>query len=488
LSIDGLGYFETGPVVAGKRSAALSSLQHEIIRSLGPDFLANRRAEVDRDMLALLREDPTSAPIASPTSVEDQPPFTRFYSSRWVDLRAGRAALDVLEEARPLDAAAHHAPAGDAFELVEGEVVALRRYAAKLAGQLVEVANSRREDWGQTLLVGMARLSALNESIASGRLVFLDSFPDEGHAVAPPRRGDFISQALAENERRFEASRAHFLTNADPDELAWERVEETGNRYIEMRRSQQSGKPIRVARGHLVPSRAAPYPIAMLPPRENLAASAKRAREKERTYSRDMRRLHRYGLITQNCATAIFDTLNASFGGSVELSEQELGGYVSGTNSLAFVPFVSAQQVNDHYRVARQETVLSYRQQRLRDMRQRENSLWVELRESNTFSAKSYQRNPDDSFFVFFTDEAPLLRPIFGAVNLVAAVGESVLGIATAPVDRGAVLIRGLRGAFVSFPELAFANIRKGSNGWIPKEHRNLAPVLVVEHRTDTRR
>jgi hypothetical protein len=237
-----------------------------------------------------------------------------------------------------------------------------------------------------------------------------------------------------------------------------------------------------------MPSRAAQYPIAMLPPRDDLAASAKLARERERIYSRDMRSLHRYGLMTQNCATAIFDTLNASFGGSTELSVRELGGHVGGKYSLAFVPFVSAQQVNDRYRVARRETVLSYRQQRLRDMKRQEKSAWVALRESNTFSARSYRRHPDDSFFVFFTDEASLLRPIFGAVNLVAAVGESVLGIATAPVDRGAVLIRGLRGAFVSLPELAFANIRKGSNVWIPKEHRNLAPVLVVEHMTDTRR
>jgi hypothetical protein len=33
-----------------------------------------------------------------------------------------------------------------------------------------------------------------------------------------------------------------------------------------------------------------------------------------------------------------------------------------------------------------------------------------------------------------------------------------------------------MKGAFVSLPELAFANIRKGSNDWIPREHRELEP------------
>ena len=192
------------------------------------------------------------------------------------------------------------------------------------------------------------------------------------------------------------------------------------------------------------------------------------------------RRLHSYELITRNCATAIFETLNTSFDGSVEISQSRLGGHVGGPNSLAFIPFVSAQQVNQRYRVTRQETILSYRHHRLREMRERESPVRVALRESNTFTARSYQRHPDDSFFVFFTDESPLLRPLFGAINLVAAVGETVVGIVMAPVDRGAGLLRGLRGSFVSLPELAFVNIRKGSNDWIPTEHRDLDSVVAI--------
>jgi hypothetical protein len=44
------------------------------------------------------------------------------------------------------------------------------------------------------------------------------------------------------------------------------------------------------------------------------------------------------------------------------------------------------------------------------------------------------------------------------------------------PVDRGRTLAAGMKGAFVSLPELAFVNIRKGSNDWIAPEYRSLEP------------
>jgi hypothetical protein len=64
---------------------------------------------------------------------------------------------------------------------------------------------------------------------------------------------------------------------------------------------------------------------------------------------------------------------------------------------------------------------------------------------------------------VFFTDDTVALRPLLGAANLVAAAGASVAGLVTMPLDHGARLRAGLRGALFSLPELAFVNIRKGS-------------------------
>ncbi len=486
LAIPGLGYFDLLPSTADGRSASLLSLGRDIARVQGPGFLANRRLALTAEMRDLAQQDPTSWAAEVPTSAYDHPAFARAYSNRWVDLASGLAALETLEEARPLAATTHHAPLHDAFVLDSQEIQVLARYAEKLTGQLIELAASRRPDWGQTLLVGMARLSALKQSVASGRLVFLDTFPEESEAlghVEIDQHGDVELIMLSENQKQFESSRAFFRNTASPDELAWERLEERSNRYFEMLRGLGGAPSIRVAQGHLVPTRAAHYRVPIWPQRagSQLSEDLKRARERERSYARTMRRLHRYDLFTQNCATAIFETLNDSFGNSVEISEQRLGGYVGSRYSLAFIPFVSAREVNGRYRVIQRETIFSYRQLRLQAMKNQESPIRVALRESNTFTSTTYHRNANDSFFVFFTDDTPLLRPLFGAVNLVAALGESVLGVLAAPLDRGDILVRGLRGTFVSLPELVFANIRKGSNDWIPKEHRSLDPVVVED-------
>lgn len=492
LPVPGLGYFALDPARAEDRSATLLSLGRDIARAKGSNFLADRRRTLNDEMRVLSQQDPTDWAADAPASVYDHPAFARSYTSRWIDLAAGLAALDTLELARPLAASSYHAPLDDAFMLDPKEIEALGRYAKELTGQLVGVVDSRRPDWGQTLLVGMARLVALNRSLESKRLVFLDSFPEQspdlGHAVID-RRENVGLMMLSENRKQLETSRAYFRESAAPDELAWERVEERSNRYFEMLRALRGHESVRVARGHLVPSRSAlyPLPISPQPSGKQLSEDLERAKNRERSYARVMRRLHSYRLINHNCATAIFETLNDSFEDSIEISTQQLGGYVGSRYSLAFIPFISALEVNDRYRVLRRETIRSYRQLRVHEMKNREDSVWVALRESNTFTSTSYQRSSNDSFFVFFTDDAPLMRPIFGVVNLAAALGESILGVLAAPVDRGAILLRGLRGTFVSLPELVFANIRKGSNDWIPTQHRSLDPVVVKAGRASMR-
>ncbi|MBW2293770.1 MAG: hypothetical protein JRG94_15870 [Deltaproteobacteria bacterium] len=495
LPVPGLGYFErldsAEEIAQGahqSRSAALLSLRDVIVRAKGPNFVSNRRRALMNEMRVLSVVDPTDWTVEPPTSVYEHPPFARSYSSRWLDLAAGLAALEILDEGRPLAPATHRAPTEAYFALAPQEIRALQRYAAQLAGQLVELLDSRRADWGQTLLIGMARLSALTRSVETGHLVFLDTFPDTSRTLDGTeinRSREIGSMMLLENQRQLDASRVYFRESAGAGELAWGRVEERSNRYFEILRALRDEAPMRVARGHLVPSHEAPYPVPFSPGRSDARRSEDlaQARHRERAYSRELNRLHRYGLIDQNCATALFETINDSFGGSVQISRQQLGGHVRSRRSLAFIPFVSSRQVGERYTLVARETIPSYRQLRLQAMRDHESTVRVAFRESNTFTSTTYQRSSADSFFVFFTDETPLLRPLFGVVNLTAALGQSLLGVVTAPVDGGHNLIRGLRGAFVSLPELAFANIRKGSNDWIPYEHRSLEPVaLAIDH------
>lgn len=414
----------------------------------------------------------------------EHPPFARSFSDRRNDLVASLAALDVLGDATPLADGSCRAPIEDAFVLEPEDADALRRYARKLEGQLVELSAAERADWGRTLLIGTARLIAMRESLESGRFVFLDTFPQTpgelGYAVLD--RPDALSPSMIdENAKQFEESRAYFRNAEDPGELAWERLEERGNRYLEILQARDKRVPLRVARGHLVPVRAAPYVDTDTTTIEIEQEQLRHARERLRSYSKALKELHGYNLVARNCSTAIFETLNDVFDDSPALSTVELGGYIDSRNSLAFVPFISARQVEDRYRVVRRETYSSYRLRRLLEMHRREAPAWVVLRESNTVTSRAYRRGSRDSFFVFFTDDTMLMRPLFGAINLTAAAGQTAVGLVTAPVDRSATLLRGLRGAFVSLPELAFSNIRKGSYDWVPAEYRETSTVQTAD-------
>jgi hypothetical protein len=498
LPVRGLGYFQGfGSAHSRNEQAELTSddnaqetrssltlrrLRDAIVREHGADFLPVRRRALIRDMRALSAQSPTDWTVEPATSAYAHPAFARSYSDRWRDLAAGLAALHVLDEALPLASQAYSAPIDEEFALSPDEIRAFEHYSEALTRRLVALIRSKRSDWGQTLLVGMARLSTMTRSIDTGRLTFLDTFPEASISLGErkvDRAREVSSLMLAENRTRLNASRDYFRDNLDTSELAWERVEEGSNRYFEMLKAFRDGHPMRLMRGHLVPSLEAPYQIPVLSARsaEQNAHDLKAARARERDYSRNLRRLHRYGLIDRNCATALFETINDTFDDSILLSQQQLGGHIGRRYSMTFIPFVSDQTVNSRYSVISRETILSYRQRRIQKMKSQESTFRVALRESNTFTATSYEHGADDSFFVFFTEESLLLRPVFGLVNLTSSLGQSLLGIATAPVDRGDMFMRGLRGAFVSLPEIVFSNIRKGSNQWIPTEHRDLDSI-----------
>ena len=85
------------------------------------------------------------------------------------------------------------------------------------------------------------------------------------------------------------------------------------------------------------------------------------------------------------------------------------------------------------------------------------------LRESNIFTSTLYDYNSDDSFFMFFTDDNVIFRPVFGVFNAAAGISQSVLGLLTWPFDSGKNLELGMAGILMSLPELFYFNIRKGT-------------------------
>jgi hypothetical protein len=188
-----------------------------------------------------------------------------------------------------------------------------------------------------------------------------------------------------------------------------------------------------------------------------------------------------YDLLTRNCVSEIFVEIDRALARSAtpELSSEaceaaveqlvveHLGGRVPPNRGFEFIPFVAAGAVGDELRVDAVEVSLSYRRARVAEMTEREGFL-AALRESNVLTSTVYRRNVEDSASLFFTDDAFLARPLFGAANLAVGVGASALGLALLPVDRGETAWAGLRGMMWSVPELAFVNVRKGSFFSVP--------------------
>jgi hypothetical protein len=134
------------------------------------------------------------------------------------------------------------------------------------------------------------------------------------------------------------------------------------------------------------------------------------------------------------------------------------------------VPAALGAQVERTLAVSEKQRRPSYRQRRLAEMAEVEPHRVVHLRESNTWTSTVYAGADGDGAFLFFTDGAPLLRPVLGALNLGYAVGHAAAGLLTAPWDRGRRVVEALHGVAFSLPELFFFNIRKGTYEFVPRE------------------
>jgi hypothetical protein len=477
VSVPGAGYFVVDPPARAPTSPSVANLVKAIEERHGSEFLASRRAEIEAGVSRALALDPSGWRVVLPRGAYDEPPHSLPWSARIANLAAGLAAIDVLESGGVIADGALRAPSSQEFALSVPERAAHARHATDLEARLVALSGSRREDWGPAFLAGLARLEALQRSLDSGFLVFVDSYPDDAMAIdrgIVVRRPRVMSNLREEAGHHLAWARRRFVEHARPGEREWTRLEDRANRYLELTRGISEQRAVRIDDGHLVPRRAAPLGLRIASRvsapqwRDTLAG----IREREGDYRRQLEVLHGYHLVTRNCVTEIFATINH---GAVATSE--IAGRIDGVSGLAFVPFISARKVDRAYPVVERITYESYREARLRELRQADPGIWTALRESNVFTASSYERSEFDSFFIFFTDETVVLRPLMGVVNIAAGLGETLWGGVRAPFDRGQTFLDGLKGTAVSLPELAFINIRKGSNDWVAPVHRKVAPT-----------
>ncbi|RIL05680.1 MAG: hypothetical protein DCC71_09555, partial [Proteobacteria bacterium] len=370
--------------------------------------------------------------------------------------------------AEPLDAAAR------------ARIEALR---AALLEAAAELTASRRPDWGEAFLLAAARLAALDASLAANRLVLLDAMPAHARRLAvSERRRALVPALLTEARRDLERARDEALAQADWRELAFGALEAAASRVAALEAARDGAAELPVAVGAILPEAFADVLLDVRP------ASAPGATARALAAARSAERAHRdalaarygYDLVTRNCVTELFRTIDlalaeqggvaAAEGGAAlrrlrDESERRLGGRVDPRRS--FVPFLSSRAVRAHWRVAETRRLASARQHALA----RDGSLAAALREA-AVATSSFRPAEGGGFFLLYTDLHWPLRPLFGAVNLAAALARAGVGVLTLPFDGGRGLVSGLDGALWSVPELGFGNVRKGTSEWVPPELR----------------
>jgi hypothetical protein len=341
--------------------------------------------------------------------------------------------------------------------------------------------DTTRPDWGLSMLLGMARLIALRETVETAHWRFLDAFPVDA-TVLPPirtsRRRTHLAKIREDNRLRFEMARESLLGAVDVrdefPEIDYARLESAANRWLEVSQALDEGRPLRVQAGVLLPDRRDLAPARGVPSYDaaRLTRALETAAREETRLAAALERDYPYNVVTRNCVSEIFRELDTALARAAhteneamirEESIRRLGGHVAMVGSLNFVPQISALVVEDTYAVADRLRFESYRQRRLAEMRRNENPVWVFLRESNVVTSTLYRVEPRDSVFLLFTDDLVAPRPLFGAVNFLTGLAASAVGLTMLPVDGGETFWAGLRGAIFSLPELVFQNIRKGS-------------------------
>jgi hypothetical protein len=509
--LEGAGYFfdDTGSPRATETSPSVLALRDRIAAQHGRDFLSGRLEDVRRQIERLDPQD--IEPPSLDVSADRAPAPVYGFAQRYKDALLAERALQVLQTARPLHPGSYIRAGYAEIALRDGEREAVEDLAGALAASVARLVRSDRPDWGAALMVGLARLAALEKTRQSGSWVFLDVFAVDSSRLTRDRlaKQPELGQALLREGRAdFERARSQLLLQQETDpgfhEIVFAELEAAGNRLVEALRAGHGGRDLRLSRGRQPPALAMGVSDLVVPARvqEGLDEQLALASGREAEHAARLQRLYGYELLTRNCVTEIFREINLAFAqalGTAARSEpgtttrsgsgaathsapgtdtavrdesiRRLGGHVEMTG-LRFIPAVSADAVASTYTVSERIAIPSYRQARLARLYRDEPALRVFLRESNTLTSTLYTRNPEDSYFLFFTDDTFVARPLFGILNVATGLGATLAGVATLPFDRGKTLWAGLKGVVFSLPELVFFNVRKGSFDYIEDDRR----------------
>ncbi|WP_445370150.1 hypothetical protein ACH518_11380 [Methylomonas sp. HW2-6] len=470
LRLRALGYFleeyRAAPIpaaAAGGDSPELAALRAAALQKYGPDFLAQKRRALWQELLTLTPDDLAQA------SASVQPAgrltFAQQYKNRLLNL----AALDLLLAGKSPRADALLTLSGAHYRLSEAQQNTLIQYRDQTRADLLRLLHSERPDWGYPLLVGMARLHALQQSLAGGYLTVLDRRAADADPYAPAVD---LPTALQYSRQLLSAANAQLAAAQALDERGYATIEHGANAVFALERALSEQPAAALPRFSNTPDKSASADWPR-PPLPAATAEAYRAGAAARLadYRRQLFERYAYHLVQRNCVTEIFQLLNATAAQAsatvdasdlATLSEQALGAYLDGHFPNP-IPFVAFDRVGERYRTVASYQLPAYRDRQIRERYRTAPDWWVDLQESNSLTSSLYRWQGSDAAFVFFTQDAVWPRPLQGGVNLAAAALETGFGLLSWPWDAGQHVTKGMKGWAVSLPELVFFNIRKGS-------------------------
>lgn len=457
LSLPGAGLFYSGedfsdlPATPGNcdtQQAAtniLTQLKIRLQTEHGAEILKLRRQQITESIRAL-------SPAGSEQAYRQQ---TYRLSERYSDAVNGLLAIQAIQDVRALKGSVCHELNQS---LTSQQQRVLQDYQQQLLKSASTLINSKRPDWGQALFVTLARLIVIQKTLDSGQWVFLDDFVTDAKLIDTsnyPNQTETLNRQQQLAAEHWQQQGQELQHNALND-LKYTDLELAANRYYEWQNGLRLHR-LRFQGQQALPLKSIPLPLLIRPDISptQLRANITILQSLIPQLSSELAQDYGYQLLTHNCVTELSANIDRA------IAEQNSIDLIS--SNFQFVPFIAFTSLDQKYTVSAIHDLPSYRHQQLAKQYDQDFPPWVFLRESNILSAELYQYNPDDAAFLFFTDDSFLLRPVFGAVNTLTGLGQSLLGLWAWPEDDGARLSNGTRGVLMSLPELTFINIRKGS-------------------------
>ncbi len=389
-------------------------------------------------------------------------------------------SLRVLQNNFSLDPTAVIAPIPGEPVLVSSELLILKRFHHKQLQSILALLQSSRPDKGEALLLQTARYLVVEKSLQAKQFYTLDPFPDDVKTVKLSAEEKAQSRSQVQT-RLLQQSRQRmtlFFREKTHQEVAYSLLETSRARVSELRLAGSRQHEVRLLPKVQLPSRSRRITLKPTTGRMVSQTSLEEMEEGLGILEKEVANRYNYNLVFKNCATELVRSLNTTFT-SREDGTRRLGGWLEADSNLVFVPFLLYDRSVTAFPVQDEQILTSRRLRHLERLYARENDLLVWLRESNTLSSTLYKPRSKDTYFLFFTDDSLLLRPLQGVLNLGYASLHGVAGVFTLPFDGGERIQQAGRGIFYSLPEIVFCNIRKGS--YATGESRPTPPGSTVK-------